>query len=244
MKVLNFFNLRTFLALIISQIAAFLAIHYQIKFNLNLMLFGLAVGFPLHFSIQAAFKRREKALEYFSMFKGGLMALYYSIQVAEDVPAEKKMEGTNILKSIGDQLATQLQNRDATYELIQRKINEIFAFMQTNLDGLSKRNVIKMIRHVSRVSEGSVYLVSLTSHRTMVGLRFYSIFFILIFPIVQAPLLLHRLDGVVPSWGIHVFVALTSLLLITLNNFQKMIEYPFDQGGIDNIRLKEFKLDV
>src|SRR5688572_19648062 len=117
MKVLSFFNVRTFLAVLISQVAAFLAIHYQIKFNLNLMLFGLAVGFPLHFSIQAAFKRREKALEYFSLFKGGLMALYYSIQVAEDLPVEKKVEGTNILKATADQLAQQLRSRDAAYEL-------------------------------------------------------------------------------------------------------------------------------
>ena len=110
MKVLNYFNVRTFLAVIISQIAAFLAIRYQIKFNLNLMLFGLAVAFPVHFSIQAAFKRREKALEYFSAFKGGLMTLYYSVQLATDLTSEKKLEGTNVLKGISDQLTHQLAN--------------------------------------------------------------------------------------------------------------------------------------
>jgi len=208
------------------------------------MLFGLAIGFPLHFSIQAAFKRREKALEYFSEFKGGLMAMYYSIHVAKNLPDEKKMEGTNLLKAAADQLAVQLSRRDATYELVQRKLNDIFAFMQTNLHELSKRNVIKMVRHLSAVSESSVYLVSLASHRTMIGLRFYSIFFILIFPLVQAPLLLHRLEDIVPYWAFYLIVALTSLTLITLNNFQKMIEYPFDQNGFDNIQLKEFKLDI
>lgn len=90
MKILNLFNLRTFLALIISQIAAFITIHYQIKFHLDLLLFSLVVVFPLHFSLQAAFKRRDRALEYFSLFKAGAMALHNSFLVSEDLSIEKK----------------------------------------------------------------------------------------------------------------------------------------------------------
>jgi len=244
MKVLNYFNVRTFLAVVISQIAAFLAIRYQIKFNLNLMLFGLAVGFPVHFTIQAAFKRREKALEYFSAFKGGLMTLFYSIQLSDDMAPEKRMQGTNILKEISDQLTHQLETRVANHELIQRKLNEMSVFIETNQKDLSKRNAVKMVRYLGNVSETTVYLTSLVHHRTMAGMRFYSAFFILIFPLVQAPILLHRLEGHIPYWLIYIFVCLTSLILVTLNNFQKMIEYPFDPGGMDNIRMREFKLDV
>jgi hypothetical protein len=244
MKVLNYFNLRTFLAVIISQLAAFVAIHYQIKFNLNLMLFGLAVVFPLHFSIQAAFKRREKALEYFSEFKAGLMALYYYFQIARDLPPERKTQGTNLLKGANDQLAHQLENYEWSYELFQRQLNEIFSFIDTNREQLVKRHINKMIRHLAGVQESSVYLLSLATHRTMVGIRFYSVLFIFIFPLVYVPILLHRLDEIVPYWAIQLFAGLTTLILVTLTNFQKMIEYPFDPGGIDNIRLKEFKLDI
>ena len=244
MKVLNYFNVRTFLAVIISQIAAFLAIRYQIKFNLNLMLFGLAVAFPVHFSIQAAFKRREKALEYFSAFKGGLMTLYYSVQLATDLTSEKKLEGTNVMKGISDQLTHQLETREESHELIQRKLNEMSAFIETNQEDLSKRNAVKMVRYLGNVSEATVYLVSLVKHRTMAGMRFYSTFFILLFPFIQAPILMHRLEDIVPEWTIYIFICLTTLILVTLNNFQKMIEYPFDPGGMDNIRMRDFKLDV
>jgi hypothetical protein len=244
MKVLNYFNVRTFLAVIISQVAAFVAIRYDIKFNLNLILFGLAVGFPLNFSIQAAFKRREKALEAFSKFKAGLMALYYSIQSAEDLQAEKKTNGTSLLKASSDQLALQLETKQSAYEFMQHKLNDIFTFMQTNRDELSKRSIVKMIRYLASVQESSVFLISLTTHRTMAGLRFYTLFFVLIFPLVQVPILLQRLDGVVPHWMIYIFVGITTLILVSLHNFQKMIEYPFDQRGMDNIRIGEFKLDV
>ena len=244
MKILNYFNLRTFLALAISQGAAFLAIHFHLKFHLDLLLFGLCVVFPLHFSMQAAFKRRDKALEYFSLFKGAAMALYYSFQISEDLLAEKKAEARRLLKGVAAQLADQLENRTLGYEPIQKKLNEVFTFIETNREEISKRNVLRTIRYLKDVTESSVYLISLVRHRTMVGLRFYTILFIIIFPLVQAPILLFRLDGIVPACGIHIFLALTSLILVTLSNFQTLIEYPFDQKGADNIHVRDFTPDI
>ncbi|HPH45544.1 MAG TPA: hypothetical protein PLJ60_01980 [Chryseolinea sp.] len=244
MKFLNYFNIQTFLGLVISQIAAFLAIHFQIKFHMDLLLFSLCVVFPLHFSMQAAFKRRDKALEFFSLFKGGSMALHYSFQVAEDLPAEKKQEANDLLKGMVSQLIDQLENRKAAYEPLQLKLNRIFSFIEMYRDEISKRNVLRMVRYLKDVTEGSVYLISLVNHRTMGGLRFYSIFFIIIFPLIQAPIVLYRLDSLIPTWGIYVFLALTSLILVTLRNFQAMIEYPFDSRGMDNINLREFSLDI
>src|SRR5688572_31839294 len=120
MKILNFFNLRTFLAIAIAQVAAFLAITFQIKFSFNILLFGLAVVFPLHFSIQAAFKRRDKALEYFSLFKGGALALHYSFQAAEDLSTEGKQEARGHLKRMADSLFNQLENRIKSYQPFQQ----------------------------------------------------------------------------------------------------------------------------
>ena len=244
MKILNYFNVRTFLALVNSQIAAFLAIHFQVKFNLDLLLFSLCVVFPLHFSMQAAFKRRERALEYFGLFKGGSMALYYSFQVSEGLLTEKKKEANSLLKGMAAQLIHQLENRISGYEPLQRKLNQMFSFIESNREEISKRNVLRMVRYLKDVTESSVYLLSLVSHRTMVGLRFYSIFFIIIFPLVQAPILLYRLESIVPEWAIYVLLALSSLILVTLNNFQTMIEYPFDSKGIDNIHVRDFTPDI
>ena len=38
-------------------------------------------------------------------------------------------------------------------------------------------------------------------------------------------------------------MATTSLLLVTLGNFQVMLEYPFDPKGMDNIKVREFLLE-
>jgi hypothetical protein len=56
--------------------------------------------------------------------------------------------------------------------------------------------------------------------------------------------LFNRLDGQLADWILYVIVALTSIILVSLTNFQKMIEYPFDQSGADNVQLKEFGLGI
>jgi hypothetical protein len=244
MKILNYFNLRTFLALVVSQLATFVAIQYHIKFHADLLLFGLCVVFPLHFSLQAAFKRRDKALEYFSLFKAGSLALNYTFQMSEDLVAEKKEAIRVVINNMGTTLINQLENRMAGYKVMHQKLDEVFAFMEANREDISKRNALRMVRYMKDISESSSYLVSLVTHRTMLGLRFYSIFFIIILPLVVAPLFLFRFESLIPAWGLHLALAFVTLALVTLNNFQTMIEYPFDPKGIDNVKVREFSAEL
>ncbi len=242
MNILRLFNLRTFLVLLVSQLAAFFVIQFQIKFHLDLLLFGLAIGFPLAFSIQAAFRRRERALEYFSLFKAGTTALHYSFQISEGLPPEKKIEIRDLLDKMTNNLVHQLEQHIASYQPMKSVLDKVFQFIESNREGVSNRNIFRMIRYVRDITESSTYLISLVKHRTMIGLRFYSIAFIFIFPILQAPILYNRLGDLMPSWGLYLLLAFGSLILVTLSNFQKMIEYPFDSKGMDNIHIRDFGL--
>lgn len=243
MKFLSYFNLRTFLVLVISQAATFFTIYYQIKFSTDLLLFGLAIGFPLAFSIQSAFKRRERALEYLSLFKAGALAMHHSFGISEDLSAEKKSEARVLLSNLIDQVSKQLTQRIASFSLVQEKLDSIMSFIEQHREAISNRNILRMIRYLRDITESSAYLISLINHRTMVGLRFYSLAFISIFPMLQAPMLVNRLGSIIPVWCIYVLMALSGLMLITLHNFQKMIEYPFDPKGMDNIQVDDFKIN-
>jgi hypothetical protein len=149
-KLIYYFNVRTFLALVISQAAAFLVISYHIKFHLDLLLFGLCIVFPLNFSMQAAFRRRERALEYFSLLKAASMALHYSFQIEEDLPAEKKKRSIGLLNGMFSQLMHQLEHRIAGYKGLQQKLDELFSFIEINRNEISKRNMLRMIRYLTR----------------------------------------------------------------------------------------------
>lgn len=244
MKLLYLFNTRTVVVLVVSQLSVFLALHYQIRFNLDLLLFGLAIAFPLAFSIQSAFKRRDRALEYFSLYKGGTVALLNSFTISEELPAERKMEIRGIIENMTMQLIHQLERRLGSYVPMQKNIDHINAFIERNREFLSNRNILRMIRYIRDIAESSAYLISLVRHRTMAGLRFYSVVFIMLFPIVQAPIILYRLEQTVPYWAVYVLMAFSSLILVTLSNFQKLIEYPFDPKGMDNIHIHDFRLQL
>lgn len=244
MKVLYYFNVRTFLAIAISQAAAFLAIYYDLKLNHNLLLFGIIVAFPLHFSLQAAFKRREKALEYFSQFKAGSIAVHYSLQISGNLPDEQKTEARNLLKQMVATLISQLESYQGEYSVMQARLNEIMAFAEKYHEQISKRSVLRVIRYMKDVTESSTYLISLVHHRTMGGIRFYATLFVLLFPLIQAPIVYHNFASTLPLWMIYAACGLGSLVLVTLDNFQKLIEYPFDPRGLDNIVLRDFNLDI
>jgi hypothetical protein len=78
----SFINIRTFIVVAVALLSCFIAITFNVSIHLNIVLFGLAIAFPLATSIQMAFKRREKALEYLGLFKSGLLAIHYSFQMS------------------------------------------------------------------------------------------------------------------------------------------------------------------
>ena len=244
MKALNYFNVRTFFAIAISQLATFLAIQFKLELSHNILLFSLAIVFPLHFSLQAAFKRREKALEYFSLFKAGAMAVHYSFQVSEELADDKKLEVKTLVKNMVSTLAEQLEGFKPGFATMQLRINEVMTFAEKNREAISKRNVLRVIRYMKDVTDSATYLTSLVSHRTMHGIRFYATLFILLFPFIQAPIVMHTLGSRVPEWTLYLIAAMGSVVVITLDNFQKLIEYPFDPRGLDNIKVREFDLDI
>lgn len=164
--------------------------------------------------------------------------------MSNDFAVEKKQAARNLVKGMEAQLINQLENKSPGYKLMQRKLDEVFSFMEMNREEIPKRTALRMVRFLADISESSAFLISLVSHRTVLGLRFYSIFFIIILPMVHAPLVLYRLDSIVPTWAIYIFLAFTSFVLVTLNNFQTMLEYPFDPKGIDNVKVREFSLDI
>lgn len=240
----NYINIRTLIILILSQLSCFAAIQLNFKLHFNFVLFGLAIAFPLGTSIQTAFKRREKALEYLSLFNSGLLAIHYSFVTSEKLTPEQKDKARQILLSASDKLLHQLQTSDGDMSHFQPSMDEIFRFIEDHNDEMSSRIVARIVRYTEDVADSAAYLLSLVVHRTMTGLRTYAIIFIALFAALHGPQLYYTLGQIFPDWAIYLSAALTSMILITLYNFQQLIEYPFDQKGSDDVQLDKFKLNI
>ena len=79
-KYLQIINIRTFQVLLICLAISFLVIQYKVKYNYDLTVLSIAIIFPLVFTIRAAFRRREKALEHLSRFKASMLIVHYCFQ--------------------------------------------------------------------------------------------------------------------------------------------------------------------
>ena len=100
--------------------------------------------------------------------------------------------------------------------------------------------------------------ISIKVHRTPQSIRAYCELFIYIFPFYYAPTLIKNVDSgsgeiinslPVPMidndyafivYGLNIII---SFILISLFNVQEQIENPYDQDGMDDIKLKNYELD-
>ena len=234
----------TFTVLITGLIATYLSLTFRIQLDLNLTLFGLAIAFPMATSIQTAFKRRERAIEYLSLYKAAMAVIYYSFQSSGKLDAQAKAKGKQLLAQATDDLLTSLKtNAEDGFGQADAKFESVMQFMEDNRAFISARLRTRVIRYVKDAEDSAAYLLSLTKHRTMAGLRLFALVFTHAFAILNAPALIHNLQHVLPEWGLYASSALSSLILISLYNFQSAIEYPFDQKGADDIKLDYYRFN-
>jgi len=241
---LSLLNIRTAIILFIAFLACFLTIRFQFTLNHALALFSLVVAFPLIFSIQSAFKRRDRALEYLSRFKSGLMVTYHTFLQAKKLSEEDQMVILGIMNRATDELVQFLTQGKPDVKQVYDRFGEIFEFTDRHRKEISIRLILRITRYMRDVYEGLAYLVSFTVHRTMFAIRYFAYIFINTFAFVEAPLLYETLSQGTHVWLMYPLSALSAIILITLYNVQRQIENPFDNIGLDDIQLSNFKLNI
>jgi hypothetical protein len=236
-------NPRTFLTLLISFCSCYVVIHYDIKLNNETMLFGLIISFPLVFSLQSSFRRRDRALEFLSLFKAALNVVYRSIARSKKMPEEKRLEARKLLNNAADQLVACLRDDKATPRQVYDAFDEVFYFVESQGKMVAGSGATRVIRYMRDVYESGAFLLSLKRHRTIIALRMFSFIFINLFPFMQAAVLNQTMGDEVPTYVIYSASLVTAFVLITMYNIQVQLEYPFDQIGLDDIHLEDFVFD-
>src|SRR5882724_8332106 len=96
-------NYKTFLITGLSVLSSYLCFHYGLTAKFPDMLVGVAIVFPVVFSIGSAYTRRETALQRFADFKGHAIALYFA---ARDWSGKESELAKNSRNLIHDMLVT------------------------------------------------------------------------------------------------------------------------------------------
>ena len=116
-------------------------------------------------------------------------------------------------------------------------------FLINNKEVLPKSVKDKVIRFMHDMHESIENLLAIHTHRTPISLKAYCLIFIYIFPLIYTPTIINKVGLGTTIWITYFVVILSQFILISLYNIQDHMEYPFDEEGLDDINLKNFKIN-
>lgn len=242
-RYLQIINIRTFTVLIICLATSFSVIRYDIKYNFDLTIISIAIIFPLVFTIRAAFRRREKALDYLSRFKSSLLIVSRCFERCKKLPDDKQADIQAVIKTTSDSLLGYFAAGGKDQTLLRTNLRKISEFLMTHREEIGSGEAFKILRFMKDVHGSVEGTIAIHTHHTPVSLRAYCQIFIYIFPFIYSPALLHRLEDGTPDWVVYGLSCVTGFILVSLFNVQDQMENPFDAHGLDDIKVNNFGLE-
>jgi hypothetical protein len=237
-------NYKTLIITVLSVISTAFCYHFELTAKFPDMLVGVAIVFPVVFSIGSAYSRRETALQRFSDFKGHAIAIYYA---ARDWPTEKNHDLPQRVRELVRELLILIRTM---FQLSKRKDLEenekdIYAHFSKlslcimELQQLGVQSEISRVnQYLSKMIIAFDNLKIIQTYRTPITLRAYSKVFIYVFPIIYGPYFASSFNDYSANLG-YVMPILYSFILVSLDNIQDHLENPFDEVGEDDIRIEE-----
>lgn len=233
-------NHRTVITLIISIVIPYVCYHFKIIYNIDLTLISIAIIFPLVFAIRGAFRRREKALEHLSRMKSGLYSVLYLFETNQKLSEQKRGEVISIVKNVNESLIFHLKEKEKNIDVLHSSFDKLIGFVKANEDCMSSSLKTKMFSYMLKVHEGIENTLAIHVHRTPISLKAYCKVFIYLFPLIYTPTIINKIGLENPAWLTYFVVILSEFILISLYNIQDDMEYPFDDQGLDDIKLEKF----
>jgi len=234
-------NYKTFLITGLSVLSSYLCFHYGLTAKFPDMLVGVAIVFPVVFSIGSAYTRRETALQRFSDFKGHAIAIYYasrdwSSTKENDLAARVR----NMVYELLVTLKVMLKVKDhKQWDEHEKKIYALFSklsslTMEFRNYGVQSGEISRVSQYVSKMIIAFDNMRIVHRYRTPITLRAYSKVFIYSFPIIYGPYFASTFHDFSAQLE-YVMPILYSFILVSLDNIQDQLEDPFDEVGEDDI---------
>jgi hypothetical protein len=238
-------NYKTLIITALSVISTYVCFRLGLTAKFPDMLVGVAIVFPVVFSIGSAYNRRESALQRFSDFKGHAIATYYATR---DWTSDKNNELPARVRSLVNEMIILMRAMFTTKHRSEWLENEkkIYTYfsqlsrltMEMRQHGVQSGEISRISQYVSKMIIAFDNLKIIHDYRTPVTLRAYSKVFIYVFPIIYGPYFASNFHDFSAHLE-YVMPVLYSFILVSLDNIQDHLEHPFDEIGEDDIRIDE-----
>ena len=236
------FNFKVLLIVFVSLLATYLCDHLELIGDMPTSLIGIAIVFPIVFSINSAFQRRDKALEHYGIINANLASIFFTYNSWSKNKLSKK-ENSAAIKTINRKLLKLIKNdliEENTDKIVKKEIYKCFSLIFNKNEqlrdlGITPTEIQTMNILLNNVIVSFENLSAISDYRTPRGLRAYSKIFLNIFPIIFSPYFA-KLNQELNLLG-YVVALLFAIVLVILSNIQDNIENPFDFKGLDDIDL-------
>ncbi|MEQ8426154.1 MAG: hypothetical protein RIA63_15650 [Cyclobacteriaceae bacterium] len=234
-------NYKTLIVTVLSIISTYVCYRLNLVANFPDMLVGVAIVFPVVFSIGSAYNRRENALQRLADFKGHAVALYYASRdwptdKSSDLPKRIRELIRELFQLMRDMLAERKMNRWHDNEVKLYKLFSQLSGYTMEMRGLGVQSgeISRVSQYVSKMIIAFDNMKVIHNYRTPVTLRAYSKAFIYVFPIIYGPYFANSFHNYSPQL-VYVMPILYSFILVSLDNIQDHLENPYDNVGEDDI---------
>jgi predicted membrane chloride channel (bestrophin family) len=239
-------NYKSLIVVFLACLSTYLCGVYGVSADFPMTIVGIAVVFPIVFSIGGAYNRRETALKHYSSLKAHGRALYFASR--DWVPntdakyqAEIKELLKEIMKSVRNFLHSETKEHQEKENIVYSKLSELSLFIKSfRSRDLPSGEASRSNQYLSKMIDAFESLKHIYQYRTPVTLRAYSKFFIFLVPIMYGPYFEYITSG--QHIGLKMLMpALLSLVLVSLDNIQDHLENPYDQVGEDDVQINAEK---
>jgi len=233
-------NWQTLIVVCLSFVSCYLTITYRFTMYMDFLIFGLLIAFPITLATKEAFKRRERSIQYLSLFKSTLQSVYYTV-VNSKLEYREKESFKNIALEFTGALINYLKaNNPGEPTTVHAASDKVASFVMRNRKDLKGSLPDKILFNLFRVNNSVEFLLATKRHRTPRGLHTVVKIAIYLFVIFYPASLLHETGPDESLTYLFISSVLKSIFLISLLNVQEMLEDPFNQTGSDDIRMEDF----
>lgn len=250
-RLFGILSLNTLLALLVATGSTYLSILYGLKIDFPLTIIGIAVVFPIVFSIGWAYNRREAALVQYGIMKSMSRSMYLAsrdwLRDNWEAAENNKKDFKETTQEIFELCIKLFQSKPWPWFLHEEKlIYSQFSKLSRVIEDLRDRwlsgsEVSRLNAHHNRFMTAFEVLKHIYQYRTPRTLRLYSKLFIYIVLIILWPYFALLATGQA-LWLSMIMPIVFAMVLTGLDNIQELLENPFDQVWEDDIKINPHKI--
>jgi len=239
----SIFSWRCLFLSIAAVASTLLSIHMGWTADYPMALIGTAVIFPIVFSINSAYQRREQALGHYAQIKANLRSLYYALShwhggLSEEEDRRLREVVSQPLFAIRKLLTNSIydirENEKPVYAAFAG-LSEIIE-VKAQAKDFTGAEVSCTHRFLNCMMIEFETLKHIFQYRTPRALQAFSDVFITVLPIVYGPVFAALALNLEKNIFLVLLVpALFAFILSSLDNIQADLEDPFDGIGVDDM---------